>query len=219
MRSKQSGFTLVEIAIVLVIIGLLLGGVLKGQELINSAKVKNFASDIRNISTFIYAYQDRFRALPGDDPRADTNLPGGTPGCCGQSRQCPDQRRLELGNHHRRVSPVLAACSSGGPCHRHSDSTCRQHPATPTTNAMPTAGVSASPAIPCSPAACGRRISGCACPAFKAASSASLTRPWTTVTRPPEPSGSQHRRQRPPALATGGDLPTGGFYATLSPVG
>lgn len=78
MRSKQSGFTLVEIAIVLVIIGLLLGGVLKGQELINSAKVKNFASDIRNISTFIYAYQDRFRALPGDDPRADTNFTGGT---------------------------------------------------------------------------------------------------------------------------------------------
>jgi prepilin-type N-terminal cleavage/methylation domain-containing protein len=89
MRSKQSGFTLVEIAIVLVIIGLLLGGVLKGQELINSAKVKNFAGDIRNISTFIYAYQDRFRALPGDDPRADTNFTGGTlatapaPAACG----------------------------------------------------------------------------------------------------------------------------------------
>ena len=64
MKNNQSGFTLVEIAIVLVIIGLLLGGVLKGQELINSAKVKNFAGDIRNISTFIYAYQDRFRALP-----------------------------------------------------------------------------------------------------------------------------------------------------------
>ncbi|WP_299068361.1 prepilin-type N-terminal cleavage/methylation domain-containing protein, partial [Accumulibacter sp.] len=41
MKKQQSGFTLVEIAIVLVIIGLLLGGVLKGQELINSAKVKN----------------------------------------------------------------------------------------------------------------------------------------------------------------------------------
>lgn len=80
MRSKQSGFTLVEIAIVLVIIGLLLGGVLKGQELINSAKVKNFASDIRNISTFIYAYQDRFRALPGDDPRSETNLQGAAVG-------------------------------------------------------------------------------------------------------------------------------------------
>ena len=41
---KQSGFTLIELAIVLVIIGLLLGGVLKGQELINSAKVKNMAA-------------------------------------------------------------------------------------------------------------------------------------------------------------------------------
>ena len=67
MNKQQSGFTLVEIAIVLVIIGLLLGGVLKGQELINSAKVKNLANDFRSTPTFVYAYQDKFRALPGDD--------------------------------------------------------------------------------------------------------------------------------------------------------
>ena len=77
MRSQQSGFTLVEIAIVLVIIGLLLGGILKGQELINSAKVKNLANDFRVIPTYIYAYQDKFKALPGDDPAADTHLPTG----------------------------------------------------------------------------------------------------------------------------------------------
>ena len=69
-RSKQAGFTPVEIAIVLVIIGLLLGGVLKGQELINSAKVKNFATDFRNIPLFVYGYQDKFKALPGDDINA-----------------------------------------------------------------------------------------------------------------------------------------------------
>jgi prepilin-type N-terminal cleavage/methylation domain-containing protein len=78
MRKYQSGFTLVEIAIVLVIIGLLLGGVLKGQELINSAKVKNMANDFRNISTFVYAYQDKFRAMPGDDPAASSHVNGGT---------------------------------------------------------------------------------------------------------------------------------------------
>lgn len=78
MRKRQSGFTLVEIAIVLVIIGLLLGGVLKGQELINSAKVKNLANDFRNIATFVYAYQDKFRALPGDDGAADTHVSNGT---------------------------------------------------------------------------------------------------------------------------------------------
>ncbi len=68
MKSHQKGFTLVEIAIVLVIIGLLLGGVLKGQELINSAKVKNLANDFRTIPVFIYGYQDKFKRLPGDDP-------------------------------------------------------------------------------------------------------------------------------------------------------
>ena len=76
MRSQQSGFTLVEIAIVLVIIGLLLGGILKGQELINSARVKNLANDFRVVPTYIYAYQDKFKALPGDDPSASTHITG-----------------------------------------------------------------------------------------------------------------------------------------------
>jgi prepilin-type N-terminal cleavage/methylation domain-containing protein len=77
-NQNQYGFTLVEIAIVLVIIGLLLGGVMKGQELVNSAKVKNLANDFRSISSFVYAYQDRFRALPGDDRAANTHLDGAT---------------------------------------------------------------------------------------------------------------------------------------------
>lgn len=84
---RQSGFTLIEIAIVLVIIGLLLGGILKGQELINSARVKNLAADFRNVPVFIYGYQDKFKALPGDDPAANRNLTGAanasTPGTLG----------------------------------------------------------------------------------------------------------------------------------------
>jgi len=78
MKSQQSGFTLVEIAIVLVIIGLLLGGILKGQELINSAKVKNLANDFRVIPTYIYAYQDKYKSLPGDDGVADKHVNGAT---------------------------------------------------------------------------------------------------------------------------------------------
>jgi len=74
MKHNQSGFTLIEIAIVLVIIGLLLGGVLKGQELINSAKVKNLAGDFKNIPVYIYGYQDKFRALPGNDAAAITHV-------------------------------------------------------------------------------------------------------------------------------------------------
>ncbi|MGV3582717.1 MAG: prepilin-type N-terminal cleavage/methylation domain-containing protein [Methylophilus sp.] len=71
---KQAGFTLIELAIVLVIIGLLLGGVLRGQELINSAKVKNLASDFRNIPVYVYGYQDKYRSLPGDDKAADSHV-------------------------------------------------------------------------------------------------------------------------------------------------
>ena len=77
-KRNQLGFTLIEIAIVLVIIGLLLGGVLKGQELINSAKVKNLAGDFNNIPVFIYGYQDKFKAVPGDDANASIHVIGGT---------------------------------------------------------------------------------------------------------------------------------------------
>jgi len=75
---KQAGFTLIELAIVLVIIGLLLGGVLRGQELINSAKVKNMARDFQNVQVYIYGYQDKYKALPGDDKNAATHLTGAT---------------------------------------------------------------------------------------------------------------------------------------------
>ena len=74
---QQKGFTLVEMAIVLVIIGLLLGGVLKGQELIDNSKIKSMASDASMMQAAINGYQDRFRALPGDDIRAVANV-GGT---------------------------------------------------------------------------------------------------------------------------------------------
>lgn len=71
-RKLQSGFTLIEIAIVLVIIGLLLGGVLKGQEMITSAKIKRVNNDFNGISAAIYAYLDRYNAMPGDDINANT---------------------------------------------------------------------------------------------------------------------------------------------------
>jgi len=77
MKNSQKGFTLVEIAIVLVIIGLLLGGILKGQEMITQAKIKNVIADITGVSAAMYGYQDRYRALPGDDKNADRWTSGG----------------------------------------------------------------------------------------------------------------------------------------------
>jgi prepilin-type N-terminal cleavage/methylation domain-containing protein len=77
--ARQSGFTLVEIAIVLVIIGLLLGGVLKGQELIENAKVKGAVSELNGVAAANYGYVDRFRRIPGDDgPIATLTARGGS---------------------------------------------------------------------------------------------------------------------------------------------
>jgi prepilin-type N-terminal cleavage/methylation domain-containing protein len=66
LRNKK-GFTLVELAIVLVIIGIILGAVLKGQELINSAKMKRVYSQYREILAGVLTYQDKYGKLPGDD--------------------------------------------------------------------------------------------------------------------------------------------------------
>lgn len=77
----QGGFTLVEIAIVLVIIGLLLGGVIKGREMIANAKFKQLIAMTEELAVAIHSYHDKYGALPGDDPNASANLSGGIGGC------------------------------------------------------------------------------------------------------------------------------------------
>lgn len=79
MNTKQKGFTLVEIAIVLVIVGLLLGAVLKGQELIFNSKVKATYNLSKELSAAMYSYQDRYKQLPGDDSQASSRFPSAFP--------------------------------------------------------------------------------------------------------------------------------------------
>jgi len=74
IQTKQKGFTLVEIAIVLVIVGLLIGGVLKGQEMITNAKLKRIESDNAGIAAAMFSYQDRYLQLPGDDDDAGSRF-------------------------------------------------------------------------------------------------------------------------------------------------
>jgi Tfp pilus assembly protein PilE len=67
VKTTNTGFTLAEVALVLVVVGLLLGGVMKAQEMVVQAKIKHVIADINGVSAAMYAYHDRYRALPGDD--------------------------------------------------------------------------------------------------------------------------------------------------------
>ena len=66
----QVGFTLVEATIVLVIIGLLVGSIVWGQELVLNGRSKAVIIDLNELSAAVASYQDRYQAIPGDDPMA-----------------------------------------------------------------------------------------------------------------------------------------------------
>ena len=86
MRSRRpSGFTLIEIAIVMVIIGLLLVGVFKGQELIVGARVRSIIQQQDDIKAAYLGFVDRFRAFPGDFAGATVTIPGVSLTCGGGS--------------------------------------------------------------------------------------------------------------------------------------
>lgn len=68
MNSKtiQSGFSLVELSIVLVILGLLTGGILAGQSLIRAAELRSVTADLQRYMTSVHTFRDKYFALPGD---------------------------------------------------------------------------------------------------------------------------------------------------------
>jgi prepilin-type N-terminal cleavage/methylation domain-containing protein len=67
MMNDQRGFTLVEIAIVMVIIGLLIGGVLKGQAMVQNAKVKRVVKQGDEVRAAVMTFYDKYGVYPGDE--------------------------------------------------------------------------------------------------------------------------------------------------------
>jgi len=71
----RRGFTLVELSIVLVIIGLIIGGVLTGQQIIQNARITNSINAIQSYQAQFQTYSQNYGMLPGDDPSATARFP------------------------------------------------------------------------------------------------------------------------------------------------
>lgn len=84
MRNMRSGFTLIELSIVLVILALLVGGILSGQSMIANARLKKISSDATLYLAALKNFQDKYQYLPGDFPSA-TTVWSATTGCPGST--------------------------------------------------------------------------------------------------------------------------------------
>jgi len=78
MKRSQSGFTLVELAIALMIIGLLIGAVLKGQELVENARVTKMMTQMKSYQTAASAFYSNYNEVPGDMTNAASRIPSCT---------------------------------------------------------------------------------------------------------------------------------------------
>ena len=71
-RPSTSGFSLVELSIVLVILGLLVGGILAGQSLIRASELRAVGTEYNRWQTAVHAFKDKYFALPGDMTNAQS---------------------------------------------------------------------------------------------------------------------------------------------------
>jgi prepilin-type N-terminal cleavage/methylation domain-containing protein len=76
LQKCAPAFSLIEMSIVLVVIGIIAGAVFKGQELLESAKLRSIVQDFQHYSLSVGMYQETYQALPGDDPKASLHFAG-----------------------------------------------------------------------------------------------------------------------------------------------
>lgn len=96
--SSQKGFTLVELAIVMIIIGLLIGGILKGQELIANAQITNAVTQIKGMDGAVATFRETYGSFPGDMGNAEARIAGcADDATCGDATGTVDNGRIDVG--------------------------------------------------------------------------------------------------------------------------
>ena len=75
-RRRREGFTLIELSLVLVIVGLIIGGVVVGRDLIHSAEIRATISQIEKYNTAVNTFRTKYNCLPGDCPAAQAQQLG-----------------------------------------------------------------------------------------------------------------------------------------------
>ena len=103
-RRQMNGFTLVELSIVIVVIGLLVGGIVSGTAMIQAQRVRDVLSDVKSYEIAMQQFYDKYGGVPGDFANAELvfgNAEGGanTTNCVTQaSSASPDGIKTCNGN-------------------------------------------------------------------------------------------------------------------------
>src|SRR5690348_3505636 len=80
--SRRAGFTILEMSLVLILIGLIVGGVVAGQEMVKSAKLRSQVSQLEQYGAAVNTFRTKYNAWPGDLGSAINFFPALTPAVC-----------------------------------------------------------------------------------------------------------------------------------------
>ena len=114
INETDKGFTLIELAIVIVIIGSIVGGIVGGRSLIDSANRQALVTDVNGYETAINAYTLEYYQLPGDTDEASLYWPTGVQDGNGNSRIDTDAEAVDLWEHLDRADIISGSFDGNG---------------------------------------------------------------------------------------------------------
>ncbi len=88
MNNRKKGFTLLEMAIVLVIIAIIVGGVMATLSMMHTSKLRSVMMDVNNFRTAVTSFRQKYIYLPGDMKNAHGYWDDGSDGVCGTAAEC-----------------------------------------------------------------------------------------------------------------------------------